>query len=161
MSTKPYVGQRVLFTGKHLLAKAVKNAAIVAFVNTDASVNLAVFNHSGNSYGVTDVRYATSEDEIVTGENYCEPMDAGIDDAKAAPADPTVTLDTALSAGNGNTSSTSATSADAGQSLPKDGDAGNAPATDGMEQPSKPSDGSSDEANQTNQGTEQIHDPSA
>jgi hypothetical protein len=70
---KPFVGLPVLFTGKHFHPSASKYAAVVASVQSDSLVNLAVSNEHGNTYGVSSVRFVCTPDDIIGGENYCEP----------------------------------------------------------------------------------------
>ena len=49
---KPYVGQIVHFHPAH----GVTHAAIIAYVESDTCVNLAVFNGNGCSYDMTSVQ---------------------------------------------------------------------------------------------------------
>lgn len=89
---QPFVGQTVLFTGKHFLSHSNKNAATVASVTSANLVNLNVINESGHSFGVQGVRYVTAESQIVIGENYCQDIDTALDADNAPVIDPTVNL---------------------------------------------------------------------
>lgn len=81
---QPYVGQIVLFTGRHFLQHSEKNAAIIASVSKQgALVNLNAMNPNGNSYAVSDVKYVSDPSDIVVGENYCQALDANFDTPNA------------------------------------------------------------------------------
>lgn len=69
---KPIVGLPVLFTGKHFLNPNDKNAATIARVNSDTSVNLHVINEQGNAYAVQNVRLIYKPEDAVQGEHYCQ-----------------------------------------------------------------------------------------